>query len=85
MPSCRTTYPVKDPADYTPQDQKRRTILLQDFSRFTAAVSQLCAGRRPSDFETVMVTLGGDILTCWKSGVTPEFTAPGQPPVGAFA
>jgi hypothetical protein len=78
-------YPVKDPSDYTEGDRKRRAILVADFARFTDAVSQLCAGRRPRDFETLMVTLGGDILACWKSGVTPEFTEPGQPPVGAFA
>jgi len=68
------TYPVKDSADYTEDDRKRRTILIEDFARFTAAVSLLCAGRRPPDFETLMVTLGGDILACWKSGVTPQFT-----------
>lgn len=78
-------YPVKDPSDYTADDRKRRDILVADFSRFTEAISQLCAGRRPPDFETLMVTLGGDILACWKSGVTPEFTRADQPPVGAFA
>jgi hypothetical protein len=78
-------YPVKDPSGYTDDDRKRRSILIADFSRFTDAVSQLCAGRRPRDFETLMVTLGGDILSCWKSGVTPEFTKPEQPQVGAFA
>jgi hypothetical protein len=78
-------YPVKDPASYTPEDRKRQSILIKDFARFTAAVSELCSGRRPVDFETVMVTLGGDILACWKSGVTPEFTPPSQPPTGVFA
>ena len=71
---CRRPTRSRTPADYTDDDRKRRSILIADFTRFTAAVSQLCAGRRPPDFETLMVTLGGDILACWKSGVTPQFT-----------
>jgi hypothetical protein len=78
-------YPVKDPGRYAADDTKRQAILVADFSRFTGAVSQLCAGRRPRDFETLMVTLGGDILACWKGGAVPQFTRPGQPRVGAFA
>jgi Ferritin-like len=68
------TYPVKDRADYTAEDRKREAILLADFARFTGVVTQLCAGRRPVDFAPLMVTVGGDILTCWKSGVTPRFS-----------
>ncbi|HET9646856.1 MAG TPA: ferritin-like domain-containing protein [Microlunatus sp.] len=68
------TYPVKDPADYDDRDHKLAAVLRDDFARFTQAVTQLCAGRRPPDFEILMVALGGDILSCWKAGVTPQFS-----------
>ena len=34
----------------------------------------LFAGRNPDNFAALMVTIGGNILACWKSGVTPRFT-----------
>jgi hypothetical protein len=69
------TYPVKDPADYSPEDLKRRTILTDNFTRYTAAITELLAGRQPPEFAALMVTIGSNILTCWKSGVTPRFTS----------
>lgn len=69
------TYPVKDPSTYGPEDLKRRAILIDNFTLFTASITELLAGRRPPEFEALMVTIGSNILTCWKSGVTPQFTA----------
>lgn len=68
------TYPVKDPSDYTPDDHQRRQILIDNFARFTAVLGQLFSGQKPSGFEPLMVTIGANILTCWKNGVTPQFT-----------
>jgi hypothetical protein len=67
-------YPVKDPSEYTPDDHKRLTILRDNFARFTAALGDLFAGRNPEDFVPLMVTIGGDVLACWKRQVTPKFT-----------
>jgi hypothetical protein len=68
------TYPVKDAADYTPDDHKRRKILIDNFARFIAILGELFVGRNPTGFQPLMVTIGADILACWKSGVTPQFT-----------
>ncbi len=68
------TYPVKDPSTYDAQDLKRRSILIDNFARYTAAITELMAGRQPPEFAALMVTIGSNILTCWKSGVTPQFT-----------
>jgi Ferritin-like len=67
-------YPVKDPATYGADDHKRLKILGENFTRFTAALGDLFAGRNRGDFAPLMVTIGGDILACWKSQVTPKFT-----------
>jgi hypothetical protein len=68
------TYSVKDPSEHTRDDDKRLKILRENFARFTAAVGNLFAGRNPDDFAPLMVTIGGNILACWKSHVTPKFT-----------
>lgn len=68
------TYPVKDPSEYTPDDHKRLKILGDNFAKFTAALGDLFAGRNPDDFAPLMVTIGGNVLACWKSQVTPKFT-----------
>ena len=68
------TYPVKDPTEYTPDDEKRLKILRENFAAFTVAIGELFAGRNPDDFAPLMVTIGGNILACWKSNVTPRFT-----------
>lgn len=68
------TYPVKDLADYSPDDHKRLQILGDNFGQFMAVLGDLFAGRNPDTFAPLMVTLGGNILACWKSGVTPKFT-----------
>ena len=68
------TYPVKRYAEYTTDDHKRLQILVENFARFTRALNELFAGRNPVDFAPLMATIGGNILACWKSGVTPKFT-----------
>lgn len=68
------TYPAKDPTEYSPEDLSCRKTLIEDFARFTAAVTALLAGREPADFDDLMGTVGQDILTCWQNGVTPEFS-----------
>lgn len=68
------TYPVKDPTEHTPDDEKRLRILRENFAAFTVAIGELFAGRNPDGFAPLMVTIGGNILACWKSGVTPRFT-----------
>jgi hypothetical protein len=67
-------YPVKDPSQYTPEDEKRLAILVENFTRFQQMLSELFAGREPAGFAPLMVTIGGNILACWKNGTTPRFT-----------
>jgi hypothetical protein len=68
------TYPVRDPSEYDADDQKRLRILAEDFASLRAALGDLFAGRNPAGFAPLMVTIGGNILACWKSQVTPKFT-----------
>jgi hypothetical protein len=68
------TYPVKDPSDYTDDDRKRLAILVDNFAAFMSMLGDLFAGLNPEAFGPLMVTIGGNILACWKSGVTPRFT-----------
>jgi hypothetical protein len=68
------TYSVNDPSEYTPDDHKRLKILGDNFAQFMAALGDLFAGRNPDHFVPLMVTIGGDVLACWKSQVTPKFT-----------
>jgi hypothetical protein len=65
---------VKAASDYTADDTKRLDILREHFARFSTALGDLFAGGRPRDFAPLMVTIGGNILACWKSRVTPRFT-----------
>lgn len=74
-----STYPVKAPAEYTAQDGKRLEILLHNFARFMSVLGHLFSGRSPDGFVQLMVTIGGNILACWQSGVTPRFTVDPPP------
>ena len=67
-------YSVKDPSEYTADDHKRLKILVENFTTFTTMLGELFAGRNPDAFAPLMVTIGGNILACWKSHVTPKFT-----------
>jgi hypothetical protein len=68
------TVPVKDPAAYTAADRRCQQILIDNFTKFIEALNGLFAGNNPDDFVPLMVTIGANILTCWKNGVTPKFT-----------
>ncbi len=68
------TYAAKAPSDYTADDEKRRRILVENFTQFSAMLTELFAGGNPDGFAPMMATIGGNILSCWKSQVTPEFT-----------
>ncbi|MGH2941205.1 MAG: ferritin-like domain-containing protein [Solirubrobacteraceae bacterium] len=72
--SLPDTYPVKDPSAYTADDDKRLAILSDNFASFMSVLGDLFAGRNNDGFGPLMVTIGGNILACWKSGVTPRFT-----------
>jgi Ferritin-like len=68
------TYELKDLSEYTPGDLRRLKILRDNFAIFTGVLGNLFAGRNPADFAPLMVTIGGNILACWKNHVTPKFT-----------
>jgi hypothetical protein len=70
------TYQPKEDADYTDDDRERQQILVKNFKNFIRALNALLAGENPDNFVPLMVTLGGNILTCWKNGVTPKFYEP---------
>lgn len=73
------TYRVKPASEHTADDEKRLAILLENFAGFTKVLGQLFAGRNPDAFVPLMVTIGGNILACWQSGVTPKFTVDPPP------
>lgn len=66
--------PPKDPNTYTDDERHLEQILICNFAKFVTALNELFAGNHPDDFVPLMVTLGANILTCWKNGVTPKFT-----------
>ncbi|BAK36080.1 hypothetical protein MLP_30660 [Microlunatus phosphovorus NM-1] len=66
------TYSVKDPSAYTPDDLVCRQKLIDDFAGFTGQITDLLAGRAQE--LPLMEIVGQDILACWQSGVTPQFT-----------
>jgi hypothetical protein len=68
------TYATKEPADYTAADQKYEQILIDNFKEFIDALNGLFAGNNPDGFVPLMVTIGANILNCWKNNVTPKFT-----------
>ena len=69
-----STYPMRDPSEYTPDDHKRREILMDNFARFTKLLGELFSGKSPAGFDPLMVTIGANVLACWRSGVTPRFS-----------
>jgi hypothetical protein len=48
-------------------------ILIENFERFRVTMERLFAGEEVPNFFADMVTLGGNILNCWKHGVVPRF------------
>ncbi len=67
------TYPVKDPSRYSREDKHLLVNLDKHFRALRHALEELFAGKNPPNFMQYMVTVGADIQTCWKHGVTPRF------------
>lgn len=68
------TYSLKSQAD--DQGLKAQQILIKNFTEFRSVLEQLFSNKLedPSKFSTVMATLGGNILNCWRNGVVPKFS-----------
>lgn len=71
-------YPYNDPPD-NERGLEAQQILINNFSEFTSVLEQLFSGQDPDNFATVMATLGGNILNCWKNGAVPKFYEDQQP------
>ena len=69
------TVPVKEPAAYGPDEPRLEQILIGNFEKFIDALNGLFAGNNPDDFVPLMAMIGANMLTCWRNGVTPKFTA----------
>jgi hypothetical protein len=67
-------YPHTNPNKYTTAQGRLERILIDNFANFIKALNALFAGNHPDDFVPLMVTLGANMLTCWRNGVTPKFT-----------
>jgi hypothetical protein len=65
------TYPVQ--SSTTPAGRELQNILIDNFGKFTVALNELLAGKNPANFAPLMAAISGNILACWKSGVTPKF------------
>lgn len=67
-------YSLKSQADE--QGSKLQQILINNFTEFRSVLEQLFSNKLedPSKFSTVMATLGGNILNCWRNGVVPKFS-----------
>jgi hypothetical protein len=70
------THPVKDPAEYTPDDVQCRETLITNFAGLTAALTKFLGGGDWHDFSDRMNSIDSDILACWKNGVTPQYYLP---------
>jgi len=69
------TVPVKEPDAYGPGEHRLEQILIGNFEKFIDALNGLFAGNNPDDFVPLMAMIGANMLTCWRNGVTPKFTA----------
>jgi len=70
------TFPVTPTTPTDGDDEHRlQRILICNFGKFVDALNGLMAGDSPDDFGPLMVTIGANMLTCWKNGVTPKFVA----------
>jgi hypothetical protein len=68
------TYPLKPPADVTDRDRELQQILVNNFTGLLQTLEATFAGRKPDNFESLMVTVGGNVVNCWKHGVLPRFS-----------
>jgi len=68
------------PDTYRADPDKRGTepqrVLREGFAELLASIRALFSGSKPVDFGTLMPTVGGNIHTCWRQGVVPEFSDP---------
>lgn len=71
--SLPTTYPLKLPKDITERDLELQCILATNFATLRGALQATFSGRKTDDFAPVMFSVGGNIVNCWKNGVTPKF------------
>lgn len=67
-------YDTTAPADYNRQQKRLEKILVRNFTQLRSTLRRLFRGDNPDDFESLMTTVGGNILNCWKNGVTPKFS-----------
>lgn len=63
-----TATPARGSAGALAQD-----VLCADFAAFLDVLERLFAGQHPTQFGSLMAKLGGDVLSCWKSGAIPRF------------
>ena len=72
--------PAVYPAVITPENEDQQDalrVLQKNFKQFRGTLENLFCDNMPADnFQNEMVTLGGNILTCWQRGVVPAFTEP---------
>ena len=67
-------YRLKDESEYTEDDKALQQILVNNFAELRSILGTLFAGKNPEKFESLMVTIGGNITNCWKNGVLPKFS-----------
>lgn len=68
------TFPVKDPADYSPEDHELQEIAFEQFNDLRAALEALFSGQNPDQFFAIMASVGASLRNCWQHGVTPKFS-----------
>lgn len=72
--SLPRTYSTDPVGAYTREQKRLEKILIDNFIALRRMLKQLFGGKDPGGFEPLMVTVGGNILNCWKNGVTPRFS-----------
>ncbi len=65
----------KEPPPGSP-GAEAQAILRRNYTAFRGTLQSLLASGAPEDFYPAMVTLGGNILNCWKNGAVPRFDPP---------
>lgn len=66
------TYHVEHPNE---KDTEPQRVLAQNFAKLVSSIQELFNDRPVCDsFGALMPTVGGNILTCWRHGVVPQFS-----------
>lgn len=69
------TYPIKPPDQLTDEDRAVAALLVRNFTELRHRMEHLFSGRAGrDDFFPVMVTVGANILNCWRHGIVPSFS-----------